>query len=199
MNFLLRKLFQNIPPEQEGEVLVKRISGSAYQVFLDQQFRKMVDFEKQSQVEKDRIFNELVVTGVILLLSIIKDCLSKIKEERQEFWQTVYEKVPDIFVDWLSELGVQKKYANIWRKLIDLRFDEYQEKQTWTREAWMQDLIKHQDKEILNDAAVRIETLIISSMLHVTRGKAKKNDPLKKHLGAWLMVLNNKLMKRVGW
>jgi hypothetical protein len=200
MNFLFRKLFRNtIPPAKEGDFLVRMVSGSAYQVFLDGQFRKLSNFEKQSQIEKDRIFNELVVTALILLVSAIRDNLPRIERERQEFWQTVYEKIPDIFIDWLNDLKVEKNYVDIWRKLIDMRWEEYQEKQSLTRGIWIEELIKNQDSEKFNDAAVRVETLTVSSMLHITRGKAQRDDPLRKHLRTWLAVLNNKLEERIGW
>jgi hypothetical protein len=200
MNFLFRKLFRNtISPAKEGDFLVRMVSGSAYQVFLDGQFRKLSNFEKQSQIEKDRIFNELVVTALILLISVIRDNFPRIEKGRQVFWQTVYEKIPDIFIDWLNELKIERNYVDIWRKLIDMRLEEYQEKQSLTRGIWIEELIKNQDSEKFNDAAVRVETLTVSSMLHVTRGRAKRDDSLRRHLRTWLAVLNNKLEERIGW
>jgi len=133
------------------------------------------------------------------LVSAIRDNLPRIERERQEFWQTVYEKIPDIFIDWLNELKVEKNYVDIWRKLIDMRWEEYQEKQSLTRGIWIEELIKNQDSEKFNDAAVRVETLTVSSMLHITRGKAQRDDPLRPYLRTWLAVLNNKLEERIGW
>jgi len=199
MNFLLRKLFRHIPPEKEARFLTEIVSGSAYQVFLDEYFRQLIKFDRQIKVEQDRIFNELVVTGLLLLISAIKDNLSKIELARQMFWQNVLEFSSKSYVEWLGELGIEKEYLEIWEKLIDLRLKEYQERQTLTRGVWAEEFFNHREDEQFNDAMVRLETLTVSSMLHITRGRAKRNDPLRRHLRTWLSVLNNKLESRVGW
>ena len=175
------------------------VSGSAYSVFLDPYFRQMVNFDKQIKVEQDRIFNELVVTGLLLLFSTIKDNLSKIQLSRQAFWQRVLDLSSKSYVEWLGELGIEKEYLDTWEKLIDLRLDEYKERQSLTRGVWAEELFDSREEEQLNDAMVRVETLTVSSMLHITRCKAKRDDPLRRHLRIWLSVLNNKLESRIGW
>ena len=47
--------------------------------------------------------------------------------------------------------------------------------------------------EAFKDAAVRIETAAVGGLFHITRGKARPNDPLFKHLRAWLSVLDQRL------
>ncbi len=199
MNFIFRRLFRHLPPEKETEHLVRVVCGSAYSVFLDRHFRDKVNFEKQTQTEQDRMFNELVVTALLLLISIIKDRLYFIREERKNFWRQVLQQIPSNLVNWLGSLGIEKKYLNIWRKLIDLRLNEYQQRQSQTRRTWAEEIASHPEEELLNDAMVRVETLTVSSMLHITRGKAKRDDPLRRRLRTWLSVLNNKLESRVGW
>lgn len=199
MNFIFRRLFRRLPPENETEHLVKVVCGSAYSVFLDQNFREKVNFAKQNQTEQDRMFNELVVTALLLLISIIKDKLYLIEAERQNFWRQVLEQIPANLVGWLGNIGVPKKYQDIWHKLIDLRLNEYQERQSLTRRTWAEEIANHPDEERLNDAMVRVETLTVSSMLHLTRGKAKRDDPLRRRMRTWLSVLNNKLESRIGW
>ena len=199
MNFIFRRLFRHLPPEKETEHLVKVVCGSAYAVFLDRHFREKVNFAKQTQTEQDRMFNELVVTAMLLLISIIKDKLYLIEGERHNFWRQVLEQVPKNLVDWLGSLGIAKEYLDIWRKLIDLRLNEYQQRQSQTRRTWAEEIANHPEEEQLNDAMVRVETLTVSSMLHLTRGKAERDDPLRRRLRTWLSVLNNKLESRVGW
>lgn len=199
MNFLLRKLFRNVPPEKEARFLTEIVTGSAHSVFLDDFFRQMVNFDRQIKVEQDRIFNELVVTGLLLLFSTIKDNLSNIQLSRQVFWQRVLGLSSKSYVEWLGELGIEKEHLDTWEKLIDLRLEEYKERQSLTRGAWAEELFDRSEDEQLNDAMVRVETLTVSSMLHITRCKAKREDPLRKHLRTWLSVLNNKLESRIGW
>lgn len=200
MNFFLRKIFsKHIKPDEEGEFLVRLVSGSAFSVFSDEQFRQMVNFEKQKQVEQDRIFNELVVTGLMLLLMMINDFLPDVEPERKQFWQDIKEGIPDLFVNWLKEVGVGDKFTAIWKKLIYLRRDEYKKEQVVTRRIFLGGESANISNEAFKDAAVRVETATVGSLLHITRGQAKPNDPLRKHLRTWLSALNHKLETRVGW
>lgn len=199
MNFLFRKLFRkHVKPEQEGEFLIKVVCGSAHQVFLDEGFRKLVDFEKQSQTEQDRIFNELTVTALILLIFILDDLLSHLQTERFHFWKEVRAKAADLYVEWLKSLGIAGSFVEIWKKLIDLRLEEYQEESKRVSCLWQEEF-KKEDSEKLQDMAVRVETLTVGSMIHITRGKAQPQDPLRRHLRTWVSVLDSKLQKRVGW
>lgn len=200
MNFFFHKLFSKyIKPEEEGEFLVRLVSGSAFSVFSDEQFRRMINFEKRKQIEQDRIFNELVVTGLILLLMMINDFLPDIDSERKQFWQDIKEGIPDLFANWLKEVGIGDKFGAVWKKLIHLRWDEYKKEQIATRRMFLGGAFGDIQNESFKDAAVRVETATVGSLLHITRGKAKSNDPLRKHLRTWLSTLNHKLETRVGW
>lgn len=200
MNFLLKKLFRKyIKPEQEANFLVRMVSSSAYEIFLDQRIRQLINFDEQTRVEQDRIFNELVVTALVLLKAIIEYKLPDIEPLRQDFWQNVYHEIQNSFINWLAELGVERKYLNLWHELIDLRYDEYKERRFLTKQTLEQELAEIQEDEDINEILIRTVTLAISSMLHITRNKARPDDPLKKHLKTWLMVLDLKLEKRIGW
>ncbi len=178
---------------------MRLVSGSAFSVFSDEQFRRMINFKKRKQIEQDRIFNELVVTGLILLLMMINDFLPDVDPERKQFWQDIKEGIPSLFVNWLRGAGVGDKFAAIWKKLIYLRWDEYKTEQIATRRMFLGGVFGNIQNEAFKDATVRVETATVGSLLHITRGKAKSNDPLRKHLRAWLSALNHKLETRVGW
>ncbi|MEK7065329.1 MAG: hypothetical protein AAB963_02695 [Patescibacteria group bacterium] len=203
MNILFRRLFKRIPPEKEGEYLLKRANASAYQVFIDQNFRQLTNFDKQSQVEQDRIFNELVVTAVIYVMLMIDGKLDeeRIKPDRIHFWMKLRDMIPDLYVDYLKGLEIAGQHLDIWKRLIDLRWKEYRGEQKNTRSAWAKEFAEHPDKDVLNETAVRLETVTVGVLLHITRGQAKTNadDPLRRHLRTWLSTLEYKLGKRVGW
>ncbi len=118
---------------------------------------------------------------------------------RRIFWQRICKIAPDYLIDWLRELGIEKEYLDIWRDLIKLRLDEYKERKFLTRSVFREEIIKHDEDESLNDSLVRVETLTISGLLHITRCKAKPGDILQKHLRTWLGVLNGKIESRIGW
>ena len=201
MNFLFRYLFRNIPPQPETKHLVRMVCGSAYQVFLHEDFRTLVQFEKQSQTEQDRMFNEFVVTALILLLFTVDDTLVRLQNKRFHFWKEVRVLAPGEFTAWLSSIGVAGQYVDIWRKLIDLRLAEYTDERKLARKAWDEHFAHHPDKAVLTDAAALIETLTVGSLLHIMRGQAKTDptDPLRRHLRTWLTMLHHRLVKRVGW
>lgn len=200
MKFFLQKLFsKHIKPEEEGEFLVRLVSGSAFSIFSDEQFRRMINFEKRKKIEQDRIFNELVVTGLILLLMMINDFLPDIDSERKKFWQDIKERIPDLFVNWLREVGIGDKFTAIWKRLICLRWDEYKKEQIATRRMFLGSAFGNIQNESFKDAAVRVETTTVGSLLHITRGKAKSGESLRKHLRTWLSALNHRLEARVGW
>lgn len=201
MNIIFRWLFRNIPPEEEADFLVRRAASSGYNIFINPDFRKLINFAEQSEEEQNRIFNELVVTGICLLDLIIATKLTDIKPERQHFWLDVRKKIPDTFCGWLSVLGLAGEFTNIWKKLIALRVKEYLDGQKEIKEAWANKFKNHPDYEVLTESAARIENITVGCMLHITRGNANKaaDDPLRRHLRAWLLQLNNQLYKRVGW
>ncbi len=199
MNFIFRKLFSKIPPEKEAEHLVKTVCGSAYSVFVDTQFRELSKFEEFDKEEQNRIFNELIVTAILLLVSVIEDNIMTINLDRRIFWQKVCRIAPDYLVDWLKELGIEERYLDIWRDLIRMRLDEYKERKFLTRSVFGEEIIKNDEEESLNDSLVRVETLTISGLLYITRCKAKPGDNLQKHLRTWLGVLNGKIESRIGW
>ncbi|MFZ2189430.1 MAG: hypothetical protein WA057_02095 [Candidatus Magasanikiibacteriota bacterium] len=203
MNIIFRKLFKNIPPVKEADYLLKRTNASAYQIFINPDFRQLVDFDSQSQTEQDRIFNELVVTAIVYLMSMIDFAITqdKIKAERIHFWMDLRDMIPDVYVNYLKSLGIHGQNLDIWKKLIKLRWNEYVEEQKNTRTAWAKEFAEHPDKDVLNEMAVRLETITVGSLIHITRGQAKSNadDPLRRHLRTWLSTLEYKLQKRIGW
>lgn len=203
MNIIFRKLFKNIPPEKEGEYFLKRANASAYQVFIDSGFRQLSDFNQQSQIEQDRIFNELVVTAIVYIMLMIDGKLEeeRVEPERIHFWMKLRDMIPGLYVNYLKGLGIAGEHLNIWKKLIDLRWSEYKGEQKNTRSAWAKEFAEHPDKDVLNEIAARLETVTVGVLLHITRGKAKPNadDPLRRHLRTWLSTLEYKLGKRVGW
>ena len=63
-------------PDQMAEVTAAALSQgaatSAYKLFCDKEFRRMADLDRLSQVEQDRIFNELVVAFLVLVMLLLE-------------------------------------------------------------------------------------------------------------------------------
>jgi len=58
--------------ETTAAALSQACAGSAFQLFQDKSFRWLADFNKLNQVEHDRIFNELVVAHLVLIMLILE-------------------------------------------------------------------------------------------------------------------------------
>jgi len=55
-----------------AKALDEAAANYAFQLFSDQGFRRLVNFDILSQVEQDRVFNELVVAYVVLVILVLE-------------------------------------------------------------------------------------------------------------------------------
>ena len=55
-----------------------------------------------------------------------------------------------------------------------MRVEEYREGKKETRDAWAQAFRDHPDKSVLDERAVRLETLTVGALIHITRGTADR-------------------------
>jgi hypothetical protein len=64
----------------------------------------------------------------------------------------------------------------------------------------MEDMFERRVNEVRGDvreAFMRLDIVAVLSMLHITRGKAKSDDPLKRNLMTWLGVLEENASKNI--
>jgi len=159
------------------------IGNESFKLWQSKGFRTLVNFEKLDQTEQDRIFNELEVTVLGLIFLYSQEVLStKIRDN-----------VVGEFLRVLSELGVEKKFIEIWRQLIALRFKEYKEDYKTalvTSKSWEE----FKDDERMHVAWARVETLTIDGLRHIRRGRVEERDLLWKHLRKWLIYIDSMLI-----
>ena len=175
-------------PEQMADVttagLVQVAAHKAFQLFRDKEFRRFVSFDIISQVEQDRIFNELVVSYIVLLLLLLEAPDLRVPREFQDYLKDLKEKIPKAYVDYLRTLGVAAENLRDWEKLIGLRYDEYAKDKHEVRAAAMQ--IESAEKALDLDDLEKIQMLVpvqavaIGCHHHVCRGETKGRDELFK-------------------
>jgi len=207
IKYIIRKIIAyfisgKVDPKEVALSQVKIAATHGFIVFQDKEFRRLIDWDKQSQVEQDRIFNELVATAIILLHALYLNKLPDIKNEKQEYWQQVYDCLPESFINYLKSNGIPGKFVAMWQKVIDQRWDEYQENKNYTRQEFYDfdpGERSHPYNELLKELIMIVETIRISSVLHLTRGRAKPKDPLNRYLQKWLAQLTNRLYEEIGW
>jgi hypothetical protein len=169
---------------ETAAVLVRAAGGSAFQLFKDKQFRQSAGFEQKSQTEQDRIFNELVVASVVLIMLVLEAPDLRVATEFQEYLSDLIKKIPKAHVDYLRTSGVETKHLRTWKKLIAMRYDEYARDRHDVRAAAMQ--IESSEKGLdINDLSkiqmlVPVQAVAIGCHHHICRGDTEGQDDLFK-------------------
>ena len=169
---------------ETASALVAAASSSAFKLFQDGQFRRSAGFEQLNQTEQDRIFNELVVAFIILIMLVLEAPDLRVAEEFRGYLSDLNKKIPKAHIDFLKASGVEKKYLRDWKKLIDLRYEEYARDRHDVRAAAMQ--IESSEKRLdLNDLSkiqmlVPVQAVAIGCHHHICRGDTEGKDDLYK-------------------
>ena len=174
---------------ETAAALVKAASGSAFKLFQDSQFRRLAGFGQLNQTEQDRIFNELIVAFIILIMLVLEAPDLCAAAEFRSYLSDLKKKIPKAHIDYLRASGVEKQYLHDWEKLINLRFEEYARDRHDVRAAAMQ--IESSGKRLDLDDLSKIQMLVpvqavaIGCHHHICRGDtAGKDDLYKMTLGA---------------
>ena len=156
----------------------------AFQLFSDKEFRRLLSFDRLSQVEQDRVFNELVVAYVVLVILVLEAPDLRVPDEFRGYLVDLNEKIPKVHLDYLRTLGVETEHLRDWQKLIAMRYDEYAKDRHEVRAAAMK--IESSEKVLDLDDLSKIQMLVpvqavaIGCHHHVCRGDTRGNDDLFK-------------------
>jgi hypothetical protein len=170
--------------DETAAALAQAAAGSAFQLFRDTQFRKSAGFDQVSQTEQDRIFNELVAGCLVLIMLVIEAPDLRVAQEFRGYLSELSKKIPQAHLDRLKSLGVETRHLRDWKKLINLRYDEYARDRHEVRAAAMQ--IESSEKALdLDDLSkiqmlVPVQTVAIGCHHHICRGKTEGRDELFK-------------------
>lgn len=166
--------------------LDRAASQNAFQIYHHPVFRRLTSLESLEQIEQDRIFNELVVTNIVLLMLSLEASDLRIKEDLKDYFLMVKDSLPKAHCDELANLGVEKKYLEVWKKLINLRYEEYSENKHTLREASMEFEAKEKEltaKDIEGiQSILPMQTAAFGCFDHVCRGKTKGKEELLNFL-----------------
>lgn len=168
--------------------LSQTVGATAFKLFTNKKFRELCFFNSITQLEQDRIFNELVI-AVLAVMMITCDA-PDIPEESKIFFQKIKESLPKEYVSQLKSMNIEKKYLKQWETLIDMRYQEYTEDKTKAREAAM--IVESQDKDIdikkLSEIQLMLplQTVAIGCHRHVCRSNTDGRDELFKMIIRWL-------------
>jgi len=164
--------------------LVKVAINNAFQLFRDKKFRRLSSFDTLTQGEQERVFNELIVTYVVLVVLLLEAPDLRVPREFRDYLIDLKEKIPKAHTDYLRTLGVETEHLRDWEKLVSLRYDEYAKERHEVRSAAMQ--IESSEKALDLDDLSKIQMLVplqavaIGCHHHVCRGDTKGRDELFK-------------------
>ena len=164
--------------------LAKAAASSAFHLFKDRQFRRLADLEQLSQTEQDRIFNELMVAFLVLIMLALEAPDLRIPGEFRDYYAALNKKIPKAHIDELRHLGVERKHLKTWKKLINMRYEGYARDRHDVRAAAME--IESSDKGLDIDGLSKIQMLVpvqavaIGCHHHICRGRTEGRDELFK-------------------
>ena len=164
--------------------LAQAAAGAAFQLFREKQFRRLAGFEQLSQVEQDRIFNELVVAFVVLIMLLLEAPDLRVAGEFRDYLAGLIKSVPKAHVNHLRTLGVETNHLRDWEKLMNMRYEEYARDRHDVRAAAMQ--IESAEKSLDLDDLSKIQMLVpvqsvaIGCHHHICRGDTEGRDDLFK-------------------
>jgi len=164
--------------------LVLAAGNSAFQLFNDKQFRRLARFAQLSQTEQDRIFNELVVASIVLIMLILEAPDLRVAAEFRGYLSDLNKSIPGAHVDYLRSAGVKTEHLRDWEKLIAMRYKEYARDRHDVRAAAME--IESSEKRLnLDDLSkiqmlVPVQTVAIGCHHHICRGATEGRDELFK-------------------
>lgn len=176
--------------KESGKNIAQIVAEASFKIWQEKDFREMIKFNNISQTEADRMFNELELTALGLFILHLDRVSSKTADETKRIvFKGLQENIRKGFIEIFKELGIEEKYLEQWRGLIDMRLREYRKDYKIALKQ-IRDMKKFNDEEELKVIWVRIETLTIDGLIHIRRGNFKAEDFLWKYLRKWLTELD---------
>lgn len=178
---------------QASSRLIQIVPSASFEFWQRKDFRLYIVFNTISQTEQDRIFNELELTILGLFILHLEHAILTAHEQEQKLVYSSFKNdlIP-AFLQLFKDNGIEKKYINQWKVLIDMRLKEYREDfKTAIEET--QKMTEFKGEEVLKIAWARVETLTIDCLTHIRRGKVEADDPLWKLLRKWIISVDGQL------
>jgi len=158
----------------------------AHGMYWHKDFQRLARLDGLGQGEQDRIFNELVLGCIVLIMLALEAPDLRTRREMKGQFQGIRDALPKAHVRYLRELGVESEYLKDWEKLIGMRFDEYGRDRHGVRAAAMQ--LESREKDLDLDGLSRIQLMVplqavaIGTHDHICRGKTGGRDDLFRYI-----------------
>lgn len=167
--------------------LDKAATQYAFKIYWDKNFLRLAKIDSLDQIEQDRIFNELILACMILIMLTLESPDLNVPREMKDYYLTVKDEIPQAHIEQLKELGIERKHRKLWQKLIKMRYDEYYEDRLKVRDAAMTTEAKEKGelntKDILDiQMILPVQTVAFDTFAHITQHKTKGNEDLLRFI-----------------
>lgn len=171
-----------------AENFVQFLAHASFDFWEQNEFRKLINFDSITQTEQDRIFNELEVSVLgLFVLNLDYAILHSKADEQELFYSRLRGAMIEEFLNIYKKLGIEKRFLEQWRVLIDMRLEEYRTDFKIAQKESKK--LKDFEDEELKGVWAKVETITIDALTHIRRGDVKKDDPLWRFLRKWFTSL----------
>lgn len=176
---------QKMPP-LIARMLDQAAIGWTGKMYNGRQFQKLAKLDSLTKTEQERIFNEVILAPLTMLMLTFEAPDLNQPDEFKDFLRSVRDEIPKVHVAYLKEIGVEKKFLKLWDKLLAMRFEEYARDKLDARQAMMDDKAKEEMLEMSGLREINLLvipfTVAVGCHQHICRGKGMKNQELFKYL-----------------
>ena len=174
-------------PEQIARAITEKIANYSINLFKNDDFRRMNNFDKIDTIEQDRIFNEILVSGIAITIFIFETLGNRTNNNRvNQFYAEMKIELESSYPNWLRELGSKESDAALWKDLIKMRVDEYENDYQENRKE-----IQKRTKA----AFAYVFVVAIGGGKHIARSKKKIMDNIFKQFLRWNTSLTDEILK----
>jgi hypothetical protein len=156
----------------------------AHALYWHKDFQTLAELDGMDQTEQDRIFNELVVGCIVLVMLGLEAPDLRVDDDLKGYLKELRDAMPAAHARYLEEMGVESKYLNDWTKLINMRFEEYARDRHDVRAAAMKLRSQEADLDLKELSGIQLlvplQAVAIGAHHHICRGKSEGNDELFK-------------------
>ncbi|MFA6296357.1 MAG: hypothetical protein WC663_03315 [Patescibacteria group bacterium] len=163
--------------EKIAQEIVELVSGSAFHVYKDKRVRELVDFSNIDRVEQDRIFNELQVTVLALVILLLEQKSNFAVSNKKDTLLKLRTDVEEKFINFLLEIGIQQGFVDMWSGLIKMRCEEY-------RNIYE----KRKRKATKFNSKLLLTVVTNGGLKHIRRGDVFPGDHLRQYILIWLEI-----------
>ncbi len=187
-------------------VIEELVLPYVFQTFREAEFEQCAGFGKLPLAEKDRIFNELEVAGIIMGVYGVSVAKEQVKDGEFHFWSGVEQEYHRQLQYVLADFGVDSASAKMLRDLVLLRQKEYDDiaEQVWQAGMLLGSDARVKLQELRGSASTDIKRVLstahavaIGTAHHIRRGQLQEKDPMVMYLLNFNLTLQKKVARFV--